>query len=400
METKTLLLDPLSSSADRSIWRIPAGTKFLAGKVRLGNFRIQNNSALPIYFGTQGIYSLILRVSILNLEGTEIDRLAGDGLQMMALRLMQAENAAQYSINRQLAQSMCNSITIPSMSQKQLTEQSGRDSATYLSAYIDISSMLKYLGVARNIIDEGMIVQCEWNAPSMVANGYSFDRFPCLMIDEVISNLPADAGNVFTFPTIISERLSIPIPDSVDPTLVSYERRLNSYYSQYIQNIYSLMITSPLAPTERNPYNLAYAPSDETMSLTIDGRQLIPFNSVNTDSKKLAFLTDFFGPVTMPGVEAAYHGIKAYSDKSNGDTELWGLTNPNTGVRMNGVLSYGAIKVGQFITNDITIVYTATLDGAVGQYATLVLLAECVRVYTKSTGIIANLQLPPVVNTI
>ena len=158
------------------------------------------------------------------------------------------------------------------------------------------------------------------------------------------------------------------------------------------------MITSPLSPTERNPYNLAYAPRDESLSLTIDGRQLIPFNSVNTDSKKLAFLTDFFGPVTMPGVEAAYNGIKAYSDKSNGDTELWGLTNPNTGVRMNGVMSYGAIKVGQFINNDMTIVYNATLDGAVGQYATLVLLAEVVRVYTKSTGIVANLQLPPSVN--
>ena len=405
MESKTILADPLSSTADRSIWRIPEGVKFLAGKLRLCNFKIQNNSSLPIYFGNQGIYSLLLRVSILNLEGTEIDRLAGDALNMMAIRLLAAENAQQYSINRQLAQNMCDSITIPSMSQIQLTEQEGKDSATTLSAYIDISSMLKYLSSARSIINEGCIIQCEWNAPSMIQNGYSFDRYPCLAYDEIISNLPADSGTQFIFPTIISERLSIPVqnPAGTAPGnayTTSFDRRLNSYYNQYIQSIYSFLITDPLSPATVNNYNLAYSTANEFLSLSIDGRQLIPFSSVNTESKKLALLTDFNGPITMPGVQAAYGGVYAYPGFTNSDGQLWGVTNPNTGVLYSGIYSYGCIKLAQFITNDITLSYRGDIAGTDGQYVSLCLLAEAVRVYNKSTGIIANLTMPPTVNTI
>lgn len=395
METKTILADPLSSSADRSIWRISAGTKFLASKVRLCNFRIQNNSGLPIYFGVQGIYSLILRVSILNLEGTEIDRLAGDGLNMMAIRLLAAENASQYSMNRIMAQNMCDSVTLPSMAQMQLTELAGQDAATSLSAYIDISSMLKYLSVARNIIDEGCIIQCEWNAPSMVANGYSFDRYPCLAYDEVISNLPADSGTQFIFPTIITERLSIPITaDDLTPYVAQYQRRLNSYYQQYIQNLYYFLITDPVDPTAANPFNLAYAPELEYLSLAIDGAQLIPFQSIDTAAKKLALFTDFNGSVTMPGLAANYSNIKAYPAIANGASEKWGVRNPNTGVLMNGVLSYGCIKLGRMISNDLTIDYRANVAGENGNLVTLVLLAECTRSYSKVTGIVANLQVP------
>ena len=399
METKTLLMDPTSSTADRTIFRIPQGTKFLAGKVRLCNFRVLNNSTLPIYFGTQGIYSLILRMTILNLEGSEIDRIAGDGLNMMAIRLLAAENAQQYSINRQLAQNMCDSITCPSLSQLALTEQAGKDNACVLSAYIDISSMLKYLSVARSVIDEGMIVQVEWNAPSMIANGWSFDRYPCLALDEVISNLPADSASVYVFPTIISERLAVPVSET---TTDIFQRRLNSYYAQYIQNIYTLVINDPEdadalgALSGGNGYNLAYSVPNEQLRLYIDGRQLIPFGSVNTDAKKLAMLTDFAGTVTLPGVWAAYNGVKGYPLIG----KKWGLTNPNTDVLMSGVLSYGCIKIAQFITNDITIEYQGTFEGAPGNFVYLVLLAEVTRTYNKVTGIVGNLQMPPTVNTI
>jgi hypothetical protein len=389
MESKTLLLDPQSSTAERSIWRINPGCKFLASKVRLGNFRIQNNSGLPIYFGTQGIYSLILRVSLLNLDGTEIDRLAGDGLNMMAIRLLSAENGQQYSINRQLAQSMCDSITCPSPSQVQLTEVQGKDNACVLSAYIDISSMLKYLS-ARNIIDEGMIVQCEWNLPTMIQNGYSFDRYPCLFIDEIISDLPADKGTTFTFPTIISERLVIPYV--AGGVLQTYAKRLNAYYNQYIANMYYFLITDPnYVQNVGNPFNLAYAPDQESMVFTTDGVMLIPFGSIDTVSKKLALLTDFNGPVTVPTLASVYNNVKAYLPDSD---VAWGCKNPNTGVTMSGVQSYGCIKLARMITNDMTISYTANLLNE--SSSSLVMLAECMRVYNKTTGIVGNLSTNPV----
>ena len=401
MESKTILQDPASSSSDRTIWRIAPGVKFMAAKLRVGNFRILNNSSLPVYFGTEGIYSLLTRISIQNLEGTEIDSLFGDALLMAAVRLLSAENAQEYSINRQLAQNMCCSITTPSLSQIALTEKVNTDSATMLSAYIDISAMLSYLK-QRVIIDEGLIIQLEWNVPSFVQNGYSYDRPPCLMFDEVISNLEADKAPVYVYPTIISERLAIPV-SSTTPGVVSntFQRRLNSYYGQYLQRMYFALITDPLdSGSSISPYNLAYAALDESLLLYVDGRLLIPGpSSVNTPAKKLAYATDFNGPLCLTGLESHYAGISAYGT-SGTNPNLFGLTNPNTGVLMSGVLSFGCIKIGQFITNDLTIEYSASLSGAENSYVYLSLMTEVLRTYNKESGITSNLQMPPTVNTI
>jgi hypothetical protein len=400
MESKTQSQDPASSSADRVIWRIAPGVKFLAAKIRVGNFRVLNNSSLPVYFGTEGIYSLLTRISIQNLEGSEIDSLFGDALQMAAIRLLSAENAQEYSINRQLAQNMCCSVTTPSLSQIALTEKVNTDSATMLSAYIDISAMLSYLK-QRVIIDEGLIIQLELNVPSFVQNGYSFDRPPCLMFDEVISNLEADKAPVYVFPTIISERLAIPV-SSTTPGVVAnvVQRRLNSYYGQYLQRMYFALISDPKTGLGLSEYNLAYAVEDETFILYIDGRQLIPAPaSVNTPAKKLSYLCDFNGPICLPGLQSYYPGISAYGSTGN-NANLWGLTNPNTAVLMNGVLSFGCIKIAQFITNDLTIEYSANLSGPENSYVYLSLMTEVLRTYNKETGIVSNLQMPPTVNTI
>ena len=401
METKTILQDPASSSTDRTIWRISPGIKFLASKVRVGNFRVLNNSSLPVYFGTEGIYSLLVRISIQNLQGTEIDSLFGDALQMSAIRLLSAENAQEYSINRQLAQNMCCSITTPSLSQIALTEKVNTDSATVLSAYIDISSMLSYLK-QRVIIDEGLIIQLEWNVPSFVQNGYSYDRPPCLMFDEVISNLEADKAPVYVFPTIISERLAIPVSSNTPGVIANtYQRRLNSYYGQYLQRMYFAIVTDPLdggAPI--SVHNLAYAVADEQLLLYVDGRLLIPGpSSVNTPAKKLAYLTDFNGPICLPGLQSHYPSVSAYGSTGT-NPNLYGLLNPNTDVLMNGVLSFGCVKIAQFITNDLTIEWTGSLSGAEGTYVYLSLMTEVLRTYNKDTGISGNLQMPPMVNTI
>lgn len=403
MESKSCLQDPASSSADRVVWRIAPGIKFLASKLRVGNFRILNNSSLPVYFGLEGIYSLLTRISIQNLEGSEIDSLFGDALQMAGVRLLTAENAQEYSINRQLAQNMCCSVTTPSLSQIALTEKVNTDSATFLSAYIDISAMLSYLK-QRVIIDEGMIIQLELNVPSFVQNGYSFDRPPCLMFDEVISNLEADKAPVYVFPTIISERLAIPVSSNTPGVIANtFQRRLNSYYGQYLQRMYFALISDPNDPTGTNgfsEYNLAYAATDENLLIYVDGRLLIPGpSSINTPAKKLAYATDFNGPICLPGLWSYYPDVSAYGTTGL-NPNLYGLTNPNTGVKMSGVLSFGCIKIAQFITNDLTIEYSASLSGPQNSYVYLSLMTECLRTYNKETGIVSNLQMPPTINTI
>ena len=52
------------------------------------------------------------------------------------------------------------------------------------------------------------------------------------------------------------------------------------------------------------------------------------------------------------------------------------------------------MKLARMITNDITMSYTANLLNETS--SSLVMLAECMRVYNKTTGIVGNLSTNPV----
>ncbi|MEI7674420.1 MAG: hypothetical protein WCI60_01670 [bacterium] len=385
-DTQTFLLDPQSSSTQRSVFRIEANRKFLTGKLRLCNFGLSNSSGNSpnggdgVYFGHKGVYSLISKVSINNLEGTEIDRLQGNGLEIMGIRLAQIDNSDEFSVGRQLSQQMCNSIFTPSFSQTTLTETKSKDDCTLMgnSLYIDISAMLTYLQT-RRISDEGLILQIEWVSPAALGYTYSFTRPPVLAVDYVLNPaMQVDAGDEFGFISVVDDRILL--------TTSSIDRRLQSYYNQFIRNLYYFNIGRT-----SNLLSLPLSRPQEQFEITINGRKLLPLNGIDSDAKKLDFLNFMSGKTN----------ITHYSSYVDGTTGVVGLWNPNLGLNYSApttlgastgaVFSWGCVQIDQLIGQDMIVQYSTTLaQGGSGpaDSDTLVFLAEVLRSYNKRTGLI------------
>lgn len=389
MDSRTILLDPASSSSDRTFFRIPQGMKFYASKVRLLNFNILNNDQQPVYFGPRGIYQLVKKISLLSLAGSEIDRL--QNMDFLAIKMLGMSNSTQYSLAREMMQNMCVSVRCPSSSQIELTEEQGKADATLIQAKIDISYALDYLRQS-NILDSGYTLQIEWETDPLVSGipgGYTFSTFPCLALDECLTGEPADSASDVVYKTIVGDRLFIPTVGTLGNT-IQLQVRLNAFFNQYLSNFYWTLDYDPATNSAANPYHLAYASPQEQMELVVDGRKIMIWKGVDTEAKKLAMLQDFANPVCLPGLAPALWGVG-----SSLPGDQYGLTNPNTGVVMNGTMSYGCIKIEQFVQIDLSVYYSLlSTGGSYEQPCFLNYFSEVLRAYNKDTDTVSFLTAP------
>ena len=394
MESKLLLLDPTSSTASRVFFTIPAGLKYFTRKLRLLNFRVLNPDGRPIYFGPNGIYSLVKNITIANLQGTVIDSLGSSAISMMGLRNIHQENATSQYLGRQMLQNLCVSVSCPTSSQLCLTETEGKDSAGQIYAHLDISSMLNYLQV-RAVANEGLQISIEWQEQlSPVNGGYYFSVPPCLAIDEVLGNIPVDKQDSFIFTSIIPNGLNIPVNNGGTSQI---DTRLNSYINCYIKNIVYFngnvqntdVANQPAGTFNRSTY-MPYAVQNEQLEVSIDGKWLMTNKGLNTDARKLAAANDWSGEFCLPSAPSYYYGVKTESGAS------YGLVNPNLDLVMNGNLSYGVFGVNQFVKDNFQVVYYGQIYAEMGtpQVQQLFFLAEVLRVYSPKTGTVSNVFAP------
>jgi hypothetical protein len=398
---KTMLIDPQSVSSSnsplRAVFRIPAGSKFLARKLRLCNFGFSNasgnapnGSGDSMYFGHNGIYSIIQKISVDNLDGVEIDRLDFQGVNIMGLRLAQLSNSTEFSVGRALSQQMCNSIFVPSFSQTVLTEEHRRDDATLMgnSIYIDISAMLTYLQT-RQVIDEGLVIQVEFQDPAVLGYNFTFTRPPCLAVDYVLNpDIKVDEGDEFGYVTIVPDRLLL---TGSEGQPIVRNQRLQSYFNQYVRNLYYFNVGR-----QNNTLQLPLSRPNELCNLFINGVKLLPLNGIDTSAKKLMYLNDM----------SAKTNITHYSSYADGLLGMRGLYNPNLGLsysndatvideNLGSVFSWGCIRVDKNIGQDMILEYQTALASAQPPSTvnsdTLVFLAEIARKYNKRTGVVSYL---------
>jgi len=359
-EIRTILYDPQSINANRATWTIPKGLVFNAKKIRVCDFKISNKSGNQIYFNHAGVYSLLSKVSILSLAGTEIDRLSN--MEMMSIRLQQMENATQFSINRQLSQNMCNSIYVNNLGQASLTESYGENDGSMMSIYFDISMMLSYLQ-RRNVIDEGLILQLEFADSSVVGFDYSFVNPPSLAIDEFLTDIPRDPLDILSYTTIIQDKLIVPEGST------GFEKRLNAFYNQFLGNVYFMNILNRFD----NPLINAVDKTGQSMIISIDGKQVIPLKGIDHVGKKLGFMNDFSAPFSLPGYDSAMQLVSGFE----------GFNNVNNGMDYGNNFSYGCFMLNKYIGNDFTISYNFKTAVASTHGETLLVLSEVMRSYDR-----------------
>ena len=379
--------------------------KFYANKVRLLNFNLLNNDSQPIYFGPRGIYQIVKKISLLSVAGSEIDFLSN--MDILAIKMLHLSNSSQYSLARELMQNMCVSVTAPSMSQIELTEAQGKGDGTKIQAYIDITFALGFLR-SSTLLDKGYTLVIEWEQDPVVSGihgGYTFSTFPALAIDECLTGEPADSSPSVMYKTIISDRLYINPTAASDGNINQTQVRLNSFYNQYISNFFYYMDYNTRTNTSHNPYHLARSAPQEELSLLVDGRKILMYKGVDTSARKGAMLHDFSGEFCLPGVAPYYYDVgrtlPLVVDPSGVSGE-WGLVNPNTKVIMNGVYSYGCVKLEQFIQIDLAVYYNYLVTGTptLAEPAYLNTMAEVLRSYDVQTDIVSYVMASPgMVNT-
>ena len=373
-ERRTILLDPQSLTAQRAVWTIPKGVNFDARKVRVCNFQLSNTDGNQIYFNHAGVYSLLSKVSVLSLKGTEIDRLSK--MEVMSIRALHMENGSQYSINRQITQNMCDSVFVNNLGQASLTEQYGADDGSVMSIYWDISYMLQYLQ-RRSVISEGMTVVLEFADPSVVGFPYRFVQPPVLAYDEYLTSIPFDGVTSWTYTSVIQDKLIIPQGST------GFEKRLNSFYNQMLMNVLFLDIDNKIG----NPLVNAIDRPGSVLQIFVDGKQVIPLKGIDSTGKRLGFLQDFTGLVCVPGYDSC---LTLKSGQP-------GFLNPNNGLYYGGKFAYGAFLLNRYIGNDFTISYNFTDAVTATSGVTLLILAETLRTYdavADKVGFVASTIVP------
>jgi hypothetical protein len=223
--------------------------------------------------------------------------------------------------------------------------------------------------MARNISDEGLVIQIEWTNPSALGYSYSFNRPPVLAVDYVLNpTMMVDEGDEFGFISIVDDRILLTTP--------SIDRRLQSYANQYLNNLYYFNIGR-----SANLLSLPLSRAQERFELTVNGRKILTLNGIDSDAKKLDFLN-------------------MMSSNVNGVTD-YGLYNPNLGLDYSfpknlaaaagAVFSWGCVQVDQLILNDLVVQYSSNQAQGGNSPAdsdTLVFLAEILRSYNKRTGLV------------
>jgi hypothetical protein len=375
MESRTLSILPTSIDSQRAYYTIQGGFKYLTKKIRLADFSILNAQRKPIYFDARGIYALIKSISFLDKQGQIIDSMSNT--DYMAIKLIHQNNPAQRDVNRLLFQNAGVAVEVPSMGQLRLAEQLGKQDATKIGSYIDLSFMSNYL-LARNIADDFMQIQIEFEGMDLFDGGYSFTKPPTLFVDEVLTGQPVDSQDVILYDQIVPDKLPIHKVDGKG----AIDQRMNSYTSQLVSNLYLYYLRNASNGTPIND-GFTKAHAGMKFNLIIDGKRMLPFGGYDSDARRLAAFTDATGDFLLPAASAYNH------DKFASGNEL-GLYNPNLNKKYAGSHSYSCVALNQVVVGELTIQAESLFDDEALNIQFLQALAEVKRFYKRSTGQVGN----------
>lgn len=368
MESRTLLRDFQSHNQSRSVYTVENGLVVKSTKIRLLDFNIYSD---PTYqtvaevglHPLAGVYSLVKKLSFLNLQGQEIDSLR-DCTNVMALRLLHMDNGSQANISNVLN---CTANSFFNTDSKSVNcVDNAYSLARSNGLYIDLASMLNYL-TTREFISEGFTVVVEWNDKSVWAPSISTPLYisaPTLALDEALG---VSASQVPQEPVMFTAMVNdqIYLATSNTPQI----RRLNSYYNQFISNMYYLN-NNIQTPYQGRGFSSSQR---EVFELTIDGKKLLPLHGIDNPARKLALLNDFTGKTNIL--------TGSYTNLANPiGVKLEGINSPS--IVFDNICSYGCVKLDRFIQNDLTLSYSRQSVDDVN----LVILAEVLKMYDPKSG--------------
>jgi hypothetical protein len=380
---KTELLDPFSSTKIRSIYALPENVKVNSRKVRLLNFRVKktdktSGAESPHLFGLGGAIECISKISVQSRNGVEIDRISGEALRYLGMKLALSPNCTQYAAAKTLAQHMDLSVITPNFSS--VKNGNPYDASNDYwdvnnhSLTISVSSMLQYLGVARSVINEGLTIIVEWALEKMGATGnftYDFDAQPQIAYDIYLDDTPVDKPKNGTYIYYSMVQDTMPLKVGVENTI---DKRFTAYVKQYIGNMYYMVkdtqarASGDVSFMNDRTAQLTEPGKDEVLQLSLEGSTLYSRKGISTSAMKQQFFNDYFNESNIPA--GAYN-----------------LLNHPLGLTSDQRISFGVCPINRYVATELQLQYTnKKFHTTATQFITI---AEILRSYTPNADVVA-----------
>jgi hypothetical protein len=192
---------------------------------------------------------------------------------------------------------------------------------------------------------------------------------PTLAIDEVLEMNPMSVDmKPVMFINMVNDQLLMGVNDTNKIT------RLNSYYNQFISNLYYLN-NDPLTEYFGVGFSVD---QQETFEITIDGKKLLPLKGIDTPARKLAYFNDFTGISNI---------LLGSNQLLNAGLGVTLRSIDNTAIVLDNNLSFGCVKLDRFIQNDMTLTYTRLDKGAgLNDVINVIIIAEVLKMYDPKSG--------------
>jgi hypothetical protein len=416
--TKTSIIDASSHSNSRSEIRLDPD-RLYTGNIRLGNLGCVTNQSY-YYTQTSGIYSLIQNIYLY--DGKQLLDQLPEAHHLLAFRTLAQEdpknnrNGFNFNVGQYLsgttnsyrletdtvgippgygvvAESNSN---VPKRVQLMAREvNTTNSSATTSQGWLNLQQHFKFLssmmyqvgGQSMPLVDTSVFrnlrVIIEWRSSAELHScfqgataGITANMLqPQLYCDEIIGemNLPKSMSFIYN----AYELDKVNCNGSVGATTINTKARSNAYNGKYLQRLLWMNV-DPAKLTDANAGNNDGVKCDgsmamnEVIQLLVNGQTLFDFNGIDTNARKLAFLTGAWGSMNIP-VGSNLTSLTRSSDLLDKSVQ-----------NLVGKLSYGGALVNQRVT-ELQVEHSRVVTGASNAF-TIYLIGEVPKQLVMNNG--------------
>jgi len=294
-QIKTNIVDPVYFDQNRCEFKLTPSKLFMSN-MRLGGVGyVANTPATDTFTNPAGVWGQVKNIFLMD-GGTELDK-QYDVKEIMAFKIANNSNDVNFSKNKALSRSF---VGYESNYNRKLTEDRAEITTTppllrdqgWLSLMDVFDFLRNTIYVSTNMFKHLRLV-IEFNPIAVEPNATAILR-PFLIVDEIIDENAIQ--------NIEKELMKTPVvfkPIERDSVVLSDVASGVSQFSNFNLKGFTGKTLNRVLVCKSTATNISLGIDSEEVNFIINGRQIIPYNGIDTSSKRASYLSDSWGAVNM-----------------------------------------------------------------------------------------------------
>ncbi len=381
------IIDAISHSNSRSELRFDPN-KVYSGNVMLGNLgcTITNPARSLLYNANSGVLALIQNIYLY--DGTQLLDQLTDAHHILAFRNVQAANGYNENIGQQLIatnraydvqQDPYDIKNVPKIVDVVTLDPGSaatQDPNTTFKGFVNLQNIFnclkqmayKFENETVQLVDtnvfQSLRVIIEWRSSAELNSAFQGTTTglavtilqPQLFLEEVEASPPQS----LSFNYLVYELDKVNCNSAAGAGTIQTKQRVNAFNTKFVSKLL-LMNVDPTKLTDDNVGNddavkcdSSLVQPNEIIQMYLNGKALFDFNGMNTHGRKLNFVTDAWGALSIP--ECSYLQVARPSE----------LLTPQA-AQLAGKMSYGGVLLNDRVT-ELNVDYSRTVTGAAAAF--------------------------------